>query len=94
VLSVGLIAGMASRLAGARWGLILGVLAAIDPVMLALECHVMSETLATTLLVACAAVVVLGTGRWWGVGWGWRWGRCAWCGRRSSLSCRCCGWHG
>lgn len=64
-LIVGLIAAAACRFAGPRWGLAIGIMAALDPALLAMECYVMTEALATALLVACAAMVLLSRRRLW-----------------------------
>jgi 4-amino-4-deoxy-L-arabinose transferase-like glycosyltransferase len=57
--AAGLIAFTAARLFRPRHGLIIGSIAAIDPVFLGLASHAMSEMLAAFLLLLCTVIVLL-----------------------------------
>ena len=59
VLIAALITAIAARCANARLGLVLGLLAALDPVILGMECYALSEIPAAAILLVCVALVVL-----------------------------------
>ena len=52
------------RLGGARWGLVAGLLAAIDPLQMAMAHYLLTETLATALLALAAGILLATDCRW------------------------------
>lgn len=66
VAVAGLLAWLGCRIAGPRWGLLAGVLGAIDPVQIVLSHYALTEPLLAALLVVAFALM-LGTRRRWPV---------------------------